>query len=301
MEKSLKQNYEKKIPPSKLKQSRAERSAILRHLRFVPTSLWYLQKGTRTKRLDEYIGDKLAKGSYEEHEFSVRSGALSQFPAEVARRAILYWSKEGDAVFDPFAARLARLLMANLLKRHAIGFDISKKFAEHNFKRLDSAIPNPEYKIGFHRKDSRKTNLPGDVIDFILTSPPYFDLEDYGDEPEQLGYGEDIHGEKPDYLIFLRELQKVVDECYRVLKPGKYCCWAVNDFRKDGKFFAYHADCIKLFLRAGFDLHDIVIYNLSEHPLHAIFMKQLWDRRHTAKQHEYLLVFRKPGGEISAA
>jgi len=83
-------------------------------------------------------------------------------------------------------------------------------------------------------------------------------------------------------------------ECYRVLKPGKYAAWAVNDFRYEGKFYTYHGDCIRLLKEVGFQVHDIVIYNLSEHPLHLIFLTQLWERKHMAKQHEYLIVCRKP-------
>jgi len=290
----MKDKYEKKIEPSKLKESRAERKEILRKLRFLPTSLWFLKKDKRIKRLDQYIDDEPAKGSYETHEFSVRSGALSQFPAEVARRAILYWSEEGDLIFDPFGARAARALIANLLKRHVIAYDISKSFYDWVQERLKRGIPNPEYTFQFLRRDSRKVDLPDDFVDFILTSPPYFDLENYGPEPEQLGYGVAIHGESPDYNVFLDELKKVLKECYRVLKPGKFIALAVNDFRKEGKFYFYHADCIRLLEEVGFIPHDLIIYNLSEHPLHAIFVAQLWERKHCAKQHEYLLIYRKP-------
>jgi len=290
----VKNKYEKRVPPDRLKESRTKRAEILRKLRFEPTSIWYLQKTKKTMRLDEYIDDKPARGSYVEHDFSVRAGALSQFPSEVARRAILFWSEEGDLMFDPFGARGARALMANLLKRHVIAYDISKTFYDWVQERLKRGIPNPDYKLEFHRKDSRKVDLPDNSVDFILTSPPYFCLEYYGDEPEQLGYGEAIHGKKPSYEVFLSELKKVMVECYRVLKPGKFSAWAVNDFRYEGKFYCYHADCIKLLTEVGFEPHDIVIYNLSEHPLHAIFLTQLWERKHTAKQHEYLLVFKKP-------
>jgi len=283
------------VPPERLKDSRAKRDEILRYLRFEPTSIWFLKKGRRVKRLDEFIDDRPAKGSYVAHEYSVRSGALSQFPAEVARRAILMWSREGDLMFDPFGARAARALMANLLKRHVIAYDISQAFYDWVMERLKRGVPNPEYTFQFHRKDSRHVELPDNFVDFILTSPPYWRLEYYGPEPEQLGTGSEIGGgDEPTYEEFLSSLKQVMAECYRVLKPGKFCCFAVNDFRLEGQFYFYHADCIRLLTEVGFIPHDIVIYNLSEHPLHAIFVTQLWERKHVAKQHEYLLVFKKP-------
>lgn len=290
----MKDDYEKVISPNRLKESRAKRSEILRKLGFEPLSIWYLQKSKKTLRLNEYIDDRPAKGTYVKHNFNVRDGALSQFPSEVARRAILFWSEEGDLMFDPFGARGARALMANLLKRHVIAYDISKSFYDWVQKRLQRGIPNPDYRLEFYRKDSRKVDLQDNSVDFVLTSPPYFCLENYGDEPEQLGYGESIHGKTPKYEIFLSELKKVMAECFRILKPNKFAAWAVNDFRYEGKFYCYHADCLNLLSEVGFEIYDMVIYNLSEHPLHAIFLTQLWEKKHTAKQHEYLIIAKKP-------
>ena len=41
-------------------------------------------------------------------------------------------------------------------------------------------------KIELHEQDSRDINYDK-VFDLAITSPPYWDIETYGDEPEQLG------------------------------------------------------------------------------------------------------------------
>ena len=48
------------------------------------------------------------------------------------------------------------------------------------------------------------------TVDFIMTSPPYWNLKDYGHDGQigQSGYGE-----------YLDELNRVWDECYRVASP----------------------------------------------------------------------------------
>jgi len=83
-------------------------------------------------------------------------------------------------------------------------------------------------------------------------SPPYWDLEYYGDEKEQLGYNHS-------YGEFLNGLGRVVNECHRVLKRDKYCIFNVNDFRKNGILYTYHSDVIELFKKAGFNMHDIIV------------------------------------------
>ena len=59
-------------------------------------------------------------------------------------------------------------------------------------------------------------------------------------------------GYKKSYEEFLAGIKRILTESKRVLKTGKYCAFNINDFRKDGKFYAYHADIIRLGLEVGF-------------------------------------------------
>ncbi len=56
------------------------------------------------------------------------------------------------------------------------------------------------------------------TVHLIVTSPPYWTLKEYNEHPDQLGAVEQ-------YEAFLDELDKVWDECARVLAPaGRICC-----------------------------------------------------------------------------
>ena len=67
--------------------------------------------------------------------------------------------------------------------------------------------------------DSRKmTEVPDASVHLIVTSPPYWQLKDYGIE-NQIGYGHT-------YEEYINNLNLVWKECYRVLKPG--CRMLVN-------------------------------------------------------------------------
>lgn len=73
--------------------------------------------------------------------------------------------------------------------------------------------------------------IPDASVHLVVTSPPYFNLKKYaGDVEAQMG---DIQ----EYEEFLRELDKVVGECARVLVPGgRVCCvvGAVTIARRNG-------------------------------------------------------------------
>jgi len=227
--------------------------------------------------------------------FLKSSHGLSQFPPEVARYCILQWSDEGDLMFDPFMERLPRILVAHILKRHAIGYDISTPFFRWDeywlgqIRKMEAQAiitpPEAEYSIEIYHRDSRTVHLPDASVDFVFTSPPYYDVEYYGNEPEQLGNA-------GTYEAFLADLALVAQQCMRVLTPGKFCVWVVNDFRRDGRLIPYHADVIKMFLDIpGVVLHDLAIYKTGT--LGKVYVRRNERSRTTAKAHEYILVFKR--------
>jgi len=111
-------------------------------------------------------------------------------------------------------------------------------------------------------------------------------LEYYGDEPAQLGWNKT-------YEEFLDGLKRVMMQCFRVLKPNRFCIFNVNDFRKEGIFYAYHNDVMQLAKYIGFLVHDVVILDWGS-SIFACFASQIEDYKVTAKVHEYLIVMRKP-------
>ena len=111
----------------------------------------------------------------------------------------------------------------------------------------------------------------------VLTSPPYYDIEYYGDEEKQLG-------KCKTYEDFIDDITVILLKCYECLKPTGFCCWSVNDFRRKGIFHPYHSDIIQAYLKVGFRLHDIVITDLG-YPIGAAFATQLEEQQRTAKRH----------------
>lgn len=70
--------------------------------------------------------------------------------------------------------------------------------------------------------DSRQMNLiPDKSVNLVITSPPYWQLKDYGIE-NQIGYHEN-------YETYINNLNLVWKECYRVLGNGCRLCVNIGD------------------------------------------------------------------------
>lgn len=118
-------------------------------------------------------------------------------------------------------------------------------------------------------------------VDFIMTSPPYWNLKDYG-HSDQIG--------NSDYDTYLNRLNKVWDECYRVSKENAIFVLNVGNRRHN-----------KTYLPIGFDIYSkiknwklwdsIIWYIPNALPQPNSYIERLFDNKY-----EFLLVFTKQGG-----
>lgn len=151
--------------------------------------------------------------------------------------------------------------------------------------------------------DARKvlSILPENSVHLVLTSPPYWTLKRYEEDPGQLGHIED-------YEAFLGELEKVWREVYRVLVPGGRLIVVVGDVavarRRFGRHlvFPLHADIQVQCRKIGFDnLNPIIWYKISNAKLEVegrgSFLGKPYEPNAIIKTDiEYILMQRKPGG-----
>ena len=218
----------------------------------------------------------------------------SILPYDLMSRIVKFYSKKGDIILDPTMGDMAAQTVTVHLGRGFIGYDVSKKnfdinedirkmlMGEGEQKLINELKPN----ITLHFQSSEQIIEEENTIDLVFFSPPYWDIEFYGEEEKQLGY-------KKTYQEFLQGLGRIVKECFRVLKPGKFITININDFRKGGKFYAYHVDVHNLLLEAGFLLHDCIIVDWGS-CFGQCFARRIDETKMTAKKHEYIWVGRKP-------
>jgi DNA modification methylase len=241
-----------------------------------------LGTGTYAKTSETYGKELNCKNAFDVSGQSCGNGALSVFPQNIGYALLMLYARPGQVVVDPFAGHNSRMELCVMAGFKYIGCDICAEFMEFN-RNLSNKLFG---EIELYECDSRSmTPVPDGIGDFTITSPPYWNREYYGPEQAQLGLN-------TSYSQFLDGMQQVARSNYRCLKPGSYCVWFVNDFRDNGKFYAYHVDTINLMVKAGFTFHDIVIVDLG-YPIRAAFATQIVSSKIIPKRHEYALVFRR--------
>ena len=147
----------------------------------------------------------------------------------------------------------------------------------------------------------RMADIRDGSIALVVTSPPYWTLKKYPDNPAQLG---DI----ADYELFQKELSQTWEECFRVLLPGGRLCINVGDVtlsrRKHGRHrvIPLHADILLHAQRAGFDALTPIFWwkrtNMTtEVAGDTYFLGKPYEPNGIIKNEiEYILLLRKPGG-----
>jgi DNA modification methylase len=134
-------------------------------------------------------------------------------PAFVIWNLLQRYTKEGDLVIDPMCGSGTTIDVAKELNRQVIGYDITP------------------YRDDIIQNDARKIPLEDNSVDFVFIDSPYSDNIKYSENPADIGR---ISCEKDE---FFTELEKVAQEIYRILKPGKVMAWLIGDhWRKKSGF-----------------------------------------------------------------
>jgi len=150
--------------------------------------------------------------------------------------------------------------------------------------------------------DSRDLSFLDDAsIHLVVTSPPYWNLKRYNENPDQLGHIQD-------YEAFLFELEKVWRHVYRVLVPGGRLVCVVGDVcvarRNFGRHlvFPLHADICVICRRIGFDNLNPIIWHKIANASYEVengskFLGKPYEPNAIVKNDiEFILMQRKPGG-----
>jgi len=225
------------------------------------------------------------RGEWETHSGNYRGNFAPQIP----RNLILQYTKEGDTVLDPMMGGGTTLVEAKLLNRRSIGFDINPqalKLSRSNLNFKGNYRYEPVIKIA----DARNLKKIEDAsIDLIVTHPPYLDIIQYskGQIKEDLSNNGDLK-------VFLIEFNKVIEECYKVLKENGYCAILIGDSRKRGHYIPLSFHVMNLFLKKDFILKEEI-----RKIQHNCFSTAYWKEKVKKYNfylimHEHLFVFRKP-------
>ena len=179
----------------------------------------------------------------------------AKFPETMAQEFIEFFTKQGETVLDPMAGTGSTLVAALRAGRNSYGIELNPKYAEI----AKQIIEEERVALGNSVSSLQSLIIHGDaaqifdyqvpVIDYVLTSPPYWDMlrakgsetqkkrrtsgeldVHYSDDPNDLGNIEE-------YEIFLEKLVGIYEGLKPLLREKAYLTIIVKNVKKGGKIY----------------------------------------------------------------
>jgi len=266
----------------------------------LPTSVWVTQP--RASRFQNEL--RALVGDYGQSRTDTTfSGSDSLFgtdtPAsifnpELAGMIVQAYTQRGDYIVDPFAGGGTRAVISAALGRTYHGIDVREEEVLRVRARLAELglHDKADIELGSSTRLTFWTHGPNYfVADALITCPPYWNLEVYSDDPEDLSTA-------PTYTEFLEKLRPVISNSFASLKPGALAVWVVGDIRHPkGELLDFPGDLTRLHQEEGFYFYDRVIYSQNA-TQGAAQRSGMFDKtRKVVRLHEYVMVFQRASGK----
>jgi DNA methylase len=178
-----------------------------------------------------------------------------KFPETLAQDFITFFTKAGQWVFDPMVGTGSTLVASLRAGRNSVGLELNPEYAE----LARAVVAEERQALGQAAQPLAAEVLAGDaahldlfglpVFDYVLTSPPYWDmLHARGAETQRqrrstphldVTYSHDPAdlGNVTDYPEFLRRLVDIYAALPPYLRAGAYLTIIVKNIKKGGRVY----------------------------------------------------------------
>ena len=230
----------------------------------------------------------------------------AKYPETMAQEFIEFFTKEGETVLDPMAGTGSTLIAALRAGRNSYGIELNPKYAEiakqiiaDERTTLGDAVENLKSEI-VNGDATQAVNYQLPTIDYVLTSPPYWDMLRargaatqkkrrastdldvfYSDDPNDLGNVDD-------YEAFLAKLVEIYSQLKPILREKAYLTIIVKNVKKGGKIYPLAWDIARE-LGKTYTLKDEKIWMQDNQSLAPYGLNSAWVSN---TFHHYCLQFR---------
>lgn len=179
----------------------------------------------------------------------------AKFPETLAEEFIRFFTKRGQTVLDPMVGTGSTLVAALRSGRKSVGIELNERYfgvAQQVVADEVAAlgrVPKTRQPLLFNADAAQAGTLKLPLIDYVLTSPPYWDMLRargaatqklrrttpgldvfYSDDPRDLG-------NVADYEAFVQQLTAIYAALKPVLKPRAYLTIIVKNVKKGGRIY----------------------------------------------------------------
>jgi len=206
----------------------------------------------------------------------------SEFDSVLTETIYHWFTKEGDKILDPFCGGTVRGIVAGKMNRDYMGVDVREEQLQQNREHITKLGLSTQYRTPYEEDNNK--------YDFIFTCPPYWNIEKYSNQED------DLSNMKED--DFFREYEKILIEASNKLKPNRFMCIVVGDVRRrgdlkqpKGSYILLPQRTIDILYNQGIFLYNDMVYiNHGNHPNQTNHFNSF---RKISKVHQNVLVFNK--------
>jgi DNA modification methylase len=187
----------------------------------------------------------------------------AKYPEDLVDMCVQHFTVENDNVFDPMSGTGSTQLGALKNKRNGYGTELSEFFAGIAIGRCEEYLEPTQMAMFAEVKEQNFKILCKDArsitdedfpkLDYILTSPPYWDMlnmKGAENQAKRLEKGLQTNysssdkdfGNISDYNTFVQELAEIYFKLSKFLKPGGYFTIVVKNIKKQGSNYPFAWD-----------------------------------------------------------
>lgn len=223
------------------------------------------------------------------------------------RRLVRFFTKSGETVLDPFCGIGSTLKACVIENRKGIGIELNPRYAKLSEERLENEVgglfPKEQQTVLVGDARDLLNTIDNNSIDFIVTSPPYWNIlhkVDHKAKQERIENGLDTKyskdkrdfGNIEEYNDFLSDLSALFGQCADKLKPKKYMAIIVSDFRDKSNYVMFHSDLVNSLSSYNIEIRGITILYQSKKRVFPYGYPYAYVPN---IHHQYILIFQKAG------
>lgn len=246
----------------------------------------------KKKAVERRLGHEISNAEFEGKYLEINRGGgrlsdtgTSIFDPVLTETIISWFTTPGDKVIDPFAGGSVRGIVTNWLSREYTGIDLRQEQIDADIEQGKELLPDavPKWICG----DSMNIQALADgEYDFMLTCPPYGNLEIYSDDPDDISNMSDNDFDEAYCEILKRTIA--------MLKNDRFAAVVVGNYRdKKGYLRDLAGLTVRAMENAGARYYNdfVIVTPIGSLPIRA--GKAFQASRKMGRTHQYCLIFVK--------